>query len=248
MSKVVATNVIPDEASDDLLTIGAASDAVAVNDSLNVNTLKDVGGNTIFVSDGSGTLTSKSSSFPGALQLLSTANPSGAASVDITSNIDSTYDVYCLKFIEINSDQTNASFMFNGASVADDSGNDQTKTTTIFYAQQNESGANNELAYYAARDLAQSSGDQYLAYNADGAADSSLCGELYLFGPSSPTYVKHFYATIIIMQYDVSSTYCSNYFVAGYFNTTNVIDKLTFNFDSGNIADGTIKLYGISKS
>ena len=248
MSKVVVTNVIPEEASNDLLTIGAASDAVAVNNSLNVNTLQDAGGNTIFVSDGSGTITSKISGFPGALQLLSTANPSGVSSVDITSNIDSTYDVYCVKFIEINSAETNASFMFNGASVADDSGNDQVKTTTIFYAQHNESGGANELAYYATKDLAQSSGDQYLAYNADGAADSSFCGELYLFGPSSGTYMKHFYATLIFMQYDASSTYCSNYYVAGYFNTTNVIDKLTFNFDSGNIEDGTIKLYGISKS
>ena len=75
MSKVVVTNVIPEEASNDLLSIGAASDAVAVNNSLNVNTLQDAGGNTIFVSDGSGTITSKNSGFPGALQLLSTANP-----------------------------------------------------------------------------------------------------------------------------------------------------------------------------
>ena len=176
--------------------------------------------------------------------LISTQTASGSSSIEFTSGLDSTYYVYMFKFFDINSDQTNASFMFNGASVAGDSGNNQTKTTTVYYAQHNESGANNELAYYTARDLAQSTNDQYLAYNVDGAADSAFTGELCLFAPSNAYYVKHFYGTFVYMQYDVSSTYLSNYYVSGYFNTTNVIDKIIFMMDTGNFS-GVIQMWGL---
>jgi len=116
MSKVVVTTVLPDSGASDLLTIGAASDSVAISgDSLNVDTLQDAGGNTIFVSDGSGTITSKNSGFPGALKLISTATASGDSSLSFTSGIDSTYDVYIFKFIDINPVTDQTSFDFNGS-------------------------------------------------------------------------------------------------------------------------------------
>ena len=56
MSTVITTTV-KTEPTTDTLTIGAAGDSVAISgDSLNLNTLQDAGGNTIFVSDGSGTV------------------------------------------------------------------------------------------------------------------------------------------------------------------------------------------------
>ena len=57
MSTVIATSVLPDSTANDTLTFGATGDSVAISgDSLNLNTLQDAGGNTIFVSDGSGTI------------------------------------------------------------------------------------------------------------------------------------------------------------------------------------------------
>ena len=63
-----------------------------------------------------------------------------------------------------------------------------------------------------------------------------------IFNPSSTTFVKHFIHT----GNSVQSTYTRNDFVAGYFNTTSVIDAVQFKMSSGNIDSGVIKLYGIS--
>ena len=42
------------------------------------------------------------------------------------------------------------------------------------------------------------------------------------------------------------TNYTRNDFVAGYFNTTSVIDAVQFKMSSGNIDSGVIKLYGVS--
>ena len=101
MSNIVTDKIIPDESSADKLTIGGTGDSVVVLDSLNLNTLQDAGGNNIFVSNGSGTITSKNSALSGALNLISTQTASGSASLSFTSGLDSTYDVYIFKFIDI---------------------------------------------------------------------------------------------------------------------------------------------------
>ena len=38
-----------------------------------------------------------------------------------------------------------------------------------------------------------------------------------------------------------------NFYIGGYMNTTSAVDAINFNMASGNL-NGTIKLYGISKS
>ena len=55
MSRVYADNVYPELVTEDL-TLGASGDSVVVTSgaSLNVNTLKDSGGNTLCTSNGSG--------------------------------------------------------------------------------------------------------------------------------------------------------------------------------------------------
>ena len=243
MSKVVTTNVIPDDASNDLLTIGAASDSVAVNDSLNVDTLQDMGGNTIFVSDGSGTITSKNSSFPGALKLLSTANPSGATNVSFTSGLDSTYDVYCFKCIDLFPSVATQPFTFQ-VNASGGSGFNETMTTTFFDADHSEAGVGS-LQYETGDDQAQGTSYQYLTRATGGDADAIAVGELYLFNPSSTTFVKHFYSRFV--EYFSSSPRILDNYVGGYINTTSAITEIDFKFNSGNVT-GTIKMYGISKS
>ena len=68
---------------------------------------------------------------------------------------------------------------------------------------------------------------------------------MYLFNPSSTTFVKHFLAQ--------NSTYSHNEFnynefTAGYFNTTSAIDEIQFKMSGGNIDAGTFKLYGLKDS
>ena len=168
---------------------------------------------------------------------------SGVSSSSFTSNIDSTYDTYLFKFINIHPATDGANFQVN---FRDGGSNyDATKTTTFFNAFHDEADANTGLNYFDANDLAQSTSFQNISLAVGADNDQSSSGELLLFSPSSTTFVKHF-----ISQFDSyeSTNYNTNYFVAGYCNVTAAIDGVQFKFSSGNIDSGVIKMYGLSKS
>ena len=71
-----------------------------------------------------------------------------------------------------------------------------------------------------------------------------MSGELWLFNPSSTTFVKHF----IITNNQTAGERSRNFYIAGYGNTTSAVDAVQFKMTSGNIDAGTIKLYGIKDS
>ena len=177
----------------------------------------------------------------GGMTLISTQTASSSSTISFTSGIDSTYDEYVFKFYDIHPATDGASLTFNGSS---DTGSNYnvTKTTTVFRAYHEQSGASSALGYRTGDDLAQSTNFQILNFEINNDNDSSSVGELKLFNPSSTTFVKHFIHTGNCVQ----STYTRNDFVAGYFNTTSVIDAVQFKMSSGNIDSGVIKLYGIS--
>ena len=66
------------------LTLGASGDTVVVADDVKVNTVKDAGGNTLWVSNGSGVVSSVKTGLGGADKLLSTQTASNSASVSFT--------------------------------------------------------------------------------------------------------------------------------------------------------------------
>ena len=177
----------------------------------------------------------------GSMNLISTQTASSSSTISFTSGIDSTYDEYVFKFYDIHPATNSASLTFNGSS---DTGSNYnvTKTTSVFRAYHEQSGASSALGYRTSDDLAQSTNFQILNFEINNDNDSSGVGELKLFNPSSTTFVKHFIQTGNCVQ----STYTRNDFVAGYFNTTSVIDAVQFKMSSGNIDSGVIKLYGIS--
>ncbi len=177
----------------------------------------------------------------GGMTLISTQTASSSSTISFTSGIDSTYDEYVFKFYDIHPATDGASLTFNGSS---DTGSNYnvTKTTTVFRAYHEQSGASSALGYRTSDDLAQSTNFQILNFEINNDNDSSGVGELKLFNPSSTTFVKHFIQTGNCVQ----STYTRNDFVAGYFNTTSVIDAVQFKMSTGNIDSGVIKLYGIS--
>jgi hypothetical protein len=175
----------------------------------------------------------------GTLVLLSTQTASASASISFTTGIDSTYDEYIFKFINMHP-ASGGIFTFN---MSTDGGSTYavTKTSTFFYSRQNESGSPAEISYEAGYDLAQSTSYQNLTDVFGGNSDDSCSGYLHLFAPSSDTYVKHFLAT-------VNNTYSIQNFIAGYGNTTSAINAVDFKFSSGNTDDGIIKMYGVAKS
>ena len=186
----------------------------------------------------------KAAAASGEWTLISTLTSDGSdADLSITSGIDSTYDVYCLKLFNIHAETDTAEARFN---LSDDGGSsyDVTKTTSAFYGTHKESGTDAELLYEGGGDLAQGTGTQRmtLATTIGADADQSLSAEFYLFAPSSTTFVKHF---LYRGQHSGASDYCTNTFVPGYANTTSAINAIQFSFDSGEIQGGSISLYGI---
>jgi len=79
------------------------------------------------------------------------------------------------------------------------------------------------------------------------SSDNDHCGigKLFLFNPSSTTFVKHFLSRT---QANHEADYSLDNYIGGYFNTTSAIDAIRFKVSSGNIDSGTIKLYGIKDS
>lgn len=220
------------------LTVGDSGDTIVVPE-VKVNTVKDAGGNTLWVSNGSGTLSSVNSGFGGALNLLSTQTADDDASISFTSGIDSTYKEYIFKFINCDGGENRVSFQ---CSTDGGSNYNTTVTTTFFHARHQENGSSS-LGYDAANDLAESTDYQILAVNLSPDADAGFSGELHLFNPASTTYVKNFYSTSSIMQ---SAPGAWQSFVAGYFNTTSAINAISFKMNSGNMSAGKIKMYGVS--
>ena len=189
-------------------------------------------------------VTSFANASGGTLILLSTQTASASANISFTTGLNSTYDEYIFKFINVRPATDNTQLTFNFST---DSGSNYnvTKTTTFFVAIHSESDALSLLEYSGGLDLAQSTSFQPLTSEQGSGADENSSGSLQLFNPSSTTYVKHFIASGCANDTDDR---CRNYYSAGYGNTTSAINAIRFQMSSGNIADGIIKLYGVKKS
>ena len=180
----------------------------------------------------------------GAMVLLETQTASSDSTIDFTSNIDSTYNHYIFKFINIHpSAEGNAvDFKFQVDTGTNTSYN-QTMTTTLFRAYHTEADDAAAVDYDSGRDQAQGTGFQIISNEIGIGNDENLSGELHLFNPSSTTFVKHFYTTTNNYQLGDMSL---NHFLAGYINTTTAITRVQFKQTSGNIDAGTIKMYGVT--
>ena len=99
------------------------------------------------------------------------------------------------------------------------------------------------IGYDGNRDLAQATGFQELISGIGNDTDGNGNGELFLFNPSSTTFVTHFMATTVTSYADEAAR---RMHVAGYINTTAAIDEIQFKMSSGNIDAGDICLYSIA--
>ena len=178
----------------------------------------------------------------GAWTLIQTQTASASADISFTSGLDSTYDEYVFKFINIHPATDGAEFEFN-LSIDGGSNYNVAKTTTTFRSYHNEGGDSTDLQYTTGDDLAQGTGSQKIIPVIGSDNDQSGSGYLHLFEPSSTTFVKHFMSRSTFAQ---SSDYTETCYAAGYGNTTSAVDAIQFSMSSGNIDSGTISLYGIT--
>ena len=180
----------------------------------------------------------------GTLILLSTQTASASASISFTTGIDSTYDEYVFKLINIHPSSDSSLLTFNLSTDGGSSYN-VTKTSIFFKAQHDEADTATTLGYRTSPDLAQSTAYQEMEQDIGADDDQCYSGILHLFSPSSTTFVKHY---MLYGNSAHSGNYSMNPYCAGYGNTTSAIDAIDFKFASGNIDDGIIKMYGVAKS
>jgi len=182
------------------------------------------------------------------IKTLTASSSSTLSFVDGSSSVvlDNTYPIYLFKFFNIHPSSAGTNFRVNFSA---DSGSNYnvTKTTTVFKAEHHENDSAASLGYESSQDLAQSTSAQMFMI-LDNANDSGGSGELYLFNPSSTTFVKHFIANGTGFVVDGGNPKLFTMHVAGYGNTTSAIDAVQFSMAGGNIDAGTIKLYGIKDS
>ena len=184
----------------------------------------------------------------GNLTLLTTATASSSATLDFTSSIDSTYDSYLFKFINIHP-SAESYFAFQ-ADTGTNTNYNQTITSTSWTATNNEGDTEAIINYQTGSDQGQGTAFQYISDQLEADNDSCLAGTLHIFNPSSTTFVKHFIAKTHFHQADPSAR---TYFVAGYINTTTAITRFQFKIlgtsggagNSNTIDFGTIKMYGV---
>ena len=193
-------------------------------------------------------VTAASSLPTGAMTLIKDQTASSSSTISFvhgTSDVvlDGTYPIY--KFVWINVHPATDDVDFQVGFRDGGTNYDATKTTSFFQAYHNEAGNDQALTYQAADDLAQSTSYQNLNDRLGNDNDQSSSGYLFLFSPSSTTYVKHFIAET---NRSHAIDYTNHQFIAGYCNTTTAIDGVQFKCSSGNIDAGTIKLYGIKDS
>jgi hypothetical protein len=185
----------------------------------------------------------------GAMTLIKEQTASSSSTISFVNGtsdvvISSTYPIYLFKFIGLHPANNGDYFQFN---LSTDTGSNYnvTKTTTMFYTYHNEGDSTTALAYDTGTDLAQSTAFQQIALSVGNDNDQAFSGELWLFNPSSTTFVKHFMSKVSCSHSDDANNV---QFMSGYGNTTSAVDAVQFKYQGANMDAGTIKLYGIKDS
>ena len=191
-------------------------------------------------------ITDIAASIKGAMTLIKEQTASSSATinfVDGTSDVvlDSTYPIYIFKWINIHPGTDDVNFQVNFRDGG--SSYDATKTSAVIDVSHTEDDTTTaSLTYKTAADVAQGTGIQALGASTGADNDQSTSGELWLFNPSSTTYVKHWMSRSSQARH---SDGAQDFYTAGYCNVTAAIDGVQFTYQSGNIDTGTIKLYGV---
>ena len=182
------------------------------------------------------------------IKTLTASNDSTLAFIHGTDDVvlDDTYPIYILKIINLFSHTDDRAVLLNFT--IDGTNFNVTKTTTFFRARHNESDSHNVLNYRGRADLEQSASGQEFVEGFDGEADANVNSTIFLYDPSSTTFVKHFtMETQGTGNGGTDAQVSTNAFVSGYCNTTSAVTGLRIEGQSTTIS-GTFKLYGIKDS
>ena len=245
MGKVRSTNIEPEGATT-ALTLGASGDSVTVaSTQLRTNTFKDAGGNTLWTSNGSGTLSSVNSALSGGgFTWISTATVSSAVTeTTITSGIDSTYDEYLIIITDYAVATNSAALCMN---FSRDGGSNYANInrTSAGINDYNNAGGGQAVGYASGWDLSNGTGNLFIIVEQENNANSNSAGLVHLWQPSNTTFGFQWQSRMSCLNYNNRA---QDWWTSGFCNaTTAAINAIQFKCNNGNMTNGVFQLYGVS--
>jgi len=158
--------------------------------------------------------------------------------------LDSTYRTYVFKLINCHAQNNGDITYFNFSDDTSSHSYDLTKTSTFWFARHDEDGTDGQLnspSTGTVTSIANGTGKQTFVVNNNADTEDNSGGELWLFNPSSTTFVKHYMSVGNTVG---EAAKCFSSFASGYVNTTAAITAVQFDLGSA-WQDGDVKLYGI---
>ena len=172
--------------------------------------------------------------------LLATYTPSSVSDVQVSTNIDSTYDEYMFVFTDMQPSVNGANFIMQMDASGQTGFNEQIVGSSI-RARLFEGNSGGEVTYQTSYDIV-GTGNIYLTGEIGGGADECMAGFIHYYHLPSSTAVVQYTSRFSIYGYSDSS---EEWVSGGYTSATNAaITKLYFAFSSGNMT-GTIQHFGI---
>ena len=173
-----------------------------------------------------------------------------ASSMDFTSGLDSTYDVY--KFVINGMIPDGGQSLHFQVDTGTNTNYNQTVTTMqravshkgdgTAFADDGHGGPQDNDAANAIIGIGQlGDGDD------DNQDRGGLSGYLYLFNPASTVFEKHFISKMTGSGMAGTNPYLEMHENAGYFQQTAAITRIRFLYTSTNIRAGRISMYGVAK-
>lgn len=187
---------------------------------------------------GQRTIASSGGGGGGGLVLIEQHTASGSGSLDFTTTISATYDLYVVELVNIIPANDNVDFMFR---VSTDGGSSYDSGANYARAMRFDNNAFNTV-------LGADSGltSVVLAANVDATeTQASLNGTMKLFNPGSASLYKPLTFHGFVRNND---THYYSVVGQGVYRSTTAVNAFQFLFSAGNIASGTIRSYGVAKS
>lgn len=173
----------------------------------------------------------------GALVLLEQHTASASAALDFTTGITSTYDDYFFELVNIIPSTNTVNLVMQ---VSTDGGSTW-KTTNYHYAFI----FNSNVAGTPTGSVSTVAANFVLAGTLPNAISvSGCCGKVQMFDPLNAVSQKSFKFEVQWLHTDTNRY---NYNGSGWWILATAVNAVRFKMDAGNIASGTIRLYGIAK-